>query len=122
MRYEPRHVQPVAVLPFFAMQGFQDTSERRPHYDMRIDVKNFRGRWTTAKPPGTLPHQQHESLDSMGRTWEITVNCFNSGDVWDVPSRFAVPLNAGHRPQRSETQTQEVEDVDTRRPSRRSSG
>jgi len=47
------------------LPGFQDTSERRPHYDMRIDVKNFRGRWTTAKPPGTLPHQQHEKLKML---------------------------------------------------------
>jgi len=47
------------------LEGFQDSSERRPHYDMRIDVKNFRGRWTTAKPPGTLPHQQHEKLKML---------------------------------------------------------
>ena len=43
-------------------QGVEDISERRPRYDLRMDVKNIKGRWATAKPVGTLPHQQHETL------------------------------------------------------------
>lgn len=46
-------------------EGVEDISERRPRYDLRMDVKNIKGRWATAKPVGTLPHQQHEKLKML---------------------------------------------------------
>eukprot|EP00435_Cladocopium_sp_Y103_P051044 s472_g15.t1 len=47
------------------LEGVEDISERRPRYDLRMDVKNLKGRWATAKPVGTLPHQQHEKAKML---------------------------------------------------------
>lgn len=65
------------------LEGVEDISERRPRYDLRMDVKNIKGRWATAKPVGTLPHQQHEKLKMLtqGRASR------RPGGRWALPTR-----------------------------------
>lgn len=48
-------------------EGTEERGERRPRYDLHFDLKHLQGRWSTRKPAGTLPHQQHGKLKMLTR-------------------------------------------------------